>query len=116
MTDRMQMDVHVLGPSRVQIKLAGRLDIAGADLIDLRFSALCGGNTGVLVDLSGVTFLASIGIRTLLLGAQTVKRRGGRFVLLNPSPDIKEVLEVSGVGDIMPVCSDVEEGLQVLNT
>jgi anti-anti-sigma factor len=80
----MDMAVEALAPGVVKLVLKGRLDIAGASAIDLQFNAIARSHKAVVVDLGGVSFLASIGIRTLLLGAKTVQRRGGTLILLNP--------------------------------
>jgi anti-sigma B factor antagonist len=66
-----------------------------------------------VVDLAGVTFLASIGIRTLLLGAKAVQRRGGCLILLNPVDEVQHVLEVMGMTDLMPIFRDSEAALAV---
>lgn len=110
----MKMTAEPIAPGAVKVILEGRLDITGAGVIDLQFSAIAGSPKGVLVDLSGVTFLASIGIRTLLPGAKAVQRRGGRFVLLSPVAAVEQVLEVSGVVDLMPICRDPETALAAL--
>lgn len=102
----MEMQVVKITQDVVQIKLTGRLDMAGAVQIDLGFSAVSGANRGIIVDLADVTFLASIGIRTLVLGAKTVQRRGGKLVLLNPTSDVEQVLEVTGMTDMMPIMHD----------
>jgi anti-sigma B factor antagonist len=77
----------------------------------LQFNAIAGSDRGVLVDLAGVSFLASIGIRTLLLGAKAVQRRGGALVLLNPIDEVERALEVTGVIDLMPIYRDAGEAL-----
>ena len=102
------MAVEPVGPGIVKVILEGRLDITGAGAIDLQFSAISGSHTGVVVDLASVSFLASIGIRTLLLGAKAVQRRGGRLILLNPVGEVERVLEVMGVTDLMPIYRDSE--------
>jgi hypothetical protein len=51
------------------------------------------------------------GIRTLLLGAKTVQRRGGGLVLMNPVEEVERVLEVMGVTDLMPIYRDSEAAL-----
>src|SRR5215469_1870776 len=102
----MKMDVEPIATGAVKVILDGRLDITGAGVIDLQFSAIAGSHRGVVVDLANVTFLASIGIRTLLLGAKAVQRRGGSFVLLNPVEEVERVLEVMGVTDLMPIYRD----------
>ena len=99
----MDMTVEQLDGGAVKAILTGRLDIAGAADIDMRFSVLAGANRAVIVDMAGVPFLASIGIRTLLIGAKSVQRRGGKMVLLRPTPEVEKVLWVSGVADLMPI-------------
>ncbi|HEY2621290.1 MAG TPA: STAS domain-containing protein [Acetobacteraceae bacterium] len=107
----MKMAVEPVGPGVVKVVLDGRLDITGASVIDLQFNAIAGSHRGVVVDLAGVSFLASIGIRTLLLGAKTMQRRGGCLVLLNPVEEVERVLDVMGVTDLMPVYRDTEAAL-----
>jgi anti-sigma B factor antagonist len=107
----MKMNVEPLAQGVVKVILEGRLDITGAAVIDLQFNAIAGSHRGVVVDMANVSFLASIGIRTLLLGAKAVQRRGGHFVLLNPVEDVVKVLEVTGVTDLMPIFHDKEAAL-----
>ena len=99
----MDMTVEQLDGGVVKAILTGRLDISGAAEIDMRFSVLAGANKAVIVDMAGVPFLASIGLRTLLIGAKSVQRRGGKMVLLRPTPEVEKVLWVSGVADLMPI-------------
>lgn len=108
----MQMTTEKLEHDAVKIVLIGRLDIAGSEQIALTFDAVTGSERFVIVDMSGVDFLASIGIRSLLGGAKTVQRRGGRFVLLAPQPEVGKVLEVSGMLDLMQVAQTEQEALQ----
>ena len=107
----MDMAVQALAPGVVKIVLKGRLDIAGASAIDLQFNAIAGSHKAVVVDLGGVSFLASIGIRTLLLGAKTVQRRGGTLILLNPVGAVERVLDVMGAAELMPIYRDTEAAL-----
>ena len=104
----MDMAVEPLAPGVVKVALDGRLDIAGASAIDLQFNAIAGSHKAIVVDMAGVSFLASIGIRTLLLGAKAVQRRGGTLILLNPVAEVERVLDVMGVADLMPIYRDKE--------
>jgi anti-anti-sigma factor len=97
------------------IKLIGRLDIIGTGEIETKFTGYCAGNNvRVLVDLSEVDFLASIGIRLLMLTAKSIARRGGRMVLLNPISEVQNVLEVTGIPAIIPIYSALESAETVL--
>lgn len=108
----MEMMIEPIAPGIARIKLVGRMDAAGADKIDLQFNAIAGSHRGLVIDMSGVEFLASIGIRTLTLGAKTMQRRGGTLILLAPPPNVFAVLEVIGILDILPVAASSEEADQ----
>jgi anti-anti-sigma factor len=91
------------------IKLNGKFDIVGTGQIENKFAGYCGGEKArVVVDLSGVDFLASIGIRLLMLTAKAVASRGGKMVLLNPAPDVHHVLDITGIPAIIPIHSQLE--------
>ena len=105
----MDMQVVEISQGVVRVLLKGRLDIMGAAKIDLEFSALAGAQQGIVVDMSEVTFLASIGIRVLVLGAKSVGRRGGSLVLLNPNDMVTDVLVTSGVSNMMEIVRSESE-------
>jgi anti-sigma B factor antagonist len=91
------------------LKLIGALDIAGTGEIETKFAAYCAQDKArVVVDLSEVDFLASIGIRLLTLNAKSVLSRGGKMVLLNPIPEVRQVLEITGIPAIIPVYLQLE--------
>jgi anti-sigma B factor antagonist len=84
------------------IKLDGNLDIAGVDTVEKRFCTHCAGNLPrVLVDLSAIGFVTSLGIRMLLQGIKIVSARGGRLLMLNPSRVVTFALEISGLGQFV---------------
>ena len=105
----MELQYRELANNIRLIKLNGKLDITGTGQIEAKFADYCGGqNARVVVDLSEVDFLASIGIRLLTLTAKSVSSRGGKMVLLNPNPDVRHVLDVTGIPAIIPVHSHLE--------
>ena len=98
----MQVTIDDLGAT-ARVVLVGRLDIAGADKIDLPLATVSGAKSAVLIDMSGVTFIASIGLRHLVMAAKAMIRRGGSFRLLNPNPVVAEVITAAGLADILPI-------------
>ena len=111
----MKLSTETLPGDVTKVTLEGLLDIAGSQEIDLRFSVVAGANKAVVVDLSAVTFVASIGIRTLLTGAKAVHSRGGKLVLLNPSSAVEKVLKVTGVDTLMPIFHDADAAIQAVS-
>ncbi|HLO18032.1 MAG TPA: STAS domain-containing protein [Anaerolineales bacterium] len=97
------------------IKLIGDLDIIGVGAIEAQFTGYCAGESPrVLVDLSEVDFLASIGIRLLTLNAKSISSRGGRMVLFQPKPEVRSVLEITGIPAIIPIYDGLESAETVL--
>ncbi len=105
----MQISFETLPSGAALIILAGRMDIQGAAAVDLRFSAVAAANRAVVVDMSGVEFLASMGLRTLILGAKAMRGKDGRMALWRPQPLVEEVLVTSGTLALMPVAHDLAE-------
>jgi len=90
-------------------KLIGSLDSAGFNSINLKFSAHCAGeNVRVPVDLSDVDFLVSSGIRLLTMNAKSLSTRDGRIVPLHPIPEVRKVLEMTGILSIIPMNDNFE--------
>lgn len=92
------------------IKLAGVLDAEGVGRVERKLAEHCAGeNAQVLLDLSEVAFIASIGIRLLVTTAKSVGRYGGRLVILDPSQSVRDILELTGISEIIPMFGNLEE-------
>lgn len=105
----MDLQVQQLADGIDRISLAGRLDSAGVEAIDVRLSSLTATRAAhIVVDLSQVPFLASIGIRLLLTNARVLKQHGGRMALLSPQSLVEEVLKLTGIESIIPIFHDLE--------
>jgi len=109
----MKLDTVDLEGGITKAVLSGRMDIEGATAVDLKFSVLAGARKKLIVDLSDVSFMASLGIRTLMLGAKAMMNKGGKMVLLNPQPNVEKVLETTGVNTVIPVVHDMGAALAV---
>jgi anti-anti-sigma factor len=105
----MRLETQEMDGGVLRVRLSGRMDVSGVDAIAMPFAALAAtGSRGVIVDLTEVEFLASIGIRAILQNARAHKMRGGGMVLLAPPPLVDEVLRTAGVPNVVPIMSDLE--------
>jgi len=102
----MDMQVEELDGGVTNVVLRGRLDTVGAGAIDLKFNVVAGSKRAVVVDLAGVDFLASLGIRVLVMGAKAVKNKGGKLVLLSPDENVHSVLKTAGIEQLIPILFD----------
>ncbi len=83
---------------RLVLAVTGEIDLAVAGRFRQELETLVADSGGsALVDLSGVGFIDSSGIRELLTARLAAENAGGELTLLNPSPSCRRVLEVSGV-------------------
>ena len=97
------------------VLLDGRFDIAGAQAVDLRFSALAGAVPKLAVDMSQVTFLASMGVRTRMLSAKTILRRGATMVVFGADENVEKVLRATGFDEIVAIHPDFQSAKAALS-
>ena len=111
----VELQTEQMNDGTMKINLLGRLDILGTNAIDLRFTSLTATRkANVIVDLSGVDFLASMGVRLLLSNAKALASRGGKMVICKPDPMVRKVLETTGTDAIIPLYDDVDSAHQAL--
>lgn len=101
-----------------RIWLGGRLDMIGVGEIELRFTTLAAIRpVGVLVDLTGVSFLASVGLRCIIQSAKALDRKGGRMALLvGENALVRGTLETVDIAAIIPMFSDEAAALDFLRS
>ena len=108
----MNISEEQLGNQLFKINLSGRMDIEGVGGIETRFSGMTASpRMAIIVDMSAVPFMSSIGIRALLLNAKAVEQRGGKFALLNPDQNVRSVLASSGIDQLIPICEGLDEAI-----
>jgi anti-sigma B factor antagonist len=102
------MDMQVLDAEDgiTRVVLDGRFDIAGAQEVDLRFSTLAGSAKALVVDMGQVSFLASMGVRTLMLSAKTMIRRKAIMAVCAADENVEKVLRSTGFDEIVDLYPD----------
>ena len=99
--------------SHTHLRLVGRIDITGAGIIESRFIGYTAARRKhAIVDLSGVPFLASMGIRVFLSAAKALSRDGKLLVLFGAQPAVLKTLVISGFGSTFPIVENHEEALE----
>ena len=111
----MELEIKNQSDQVTHLGLRGRLDAAGVEKVELKFTGhSVPRGKPLLLDMSEVTFLASLGMRMLLSVAKALDQRGVKTVLLNPQPAVAEVLKVSGFDKMMPIHNDEGKALAFL--
>ena len=99
----MKMEVTSEQNGITKVVLAGSMDINGALEVDTQFKEISQKTDKVLVDLAGVDFLASLGMRTFVVSAKSLRANGGQLVLVNPQTEVEKVLKSAGLDTIIPI-------------
>lgn len=102
----MQLDIREQSPAFTQVALKGRLDTLGVDRIETKLTAALASGGHAIIDLSEVTFLASLGMRMLITIAKMLDRRGQRLILVAPRALVDQALKHSSIDEIIPVATN----------
>jgi len=93
----------------------GRIDGSNAAAAERELLAMLErSGPSVVIDLSGLDYLSSAGLRVLLVAAKTARASGGKAVLAGPRPAVAEVLRMSGFDKIMGIAANRESALTAI--
>ena len=91
---------ELLGPSEWRVTVDGELDVASADQLGLALEPLITTDgASIVLNLRGVSFMDSSGLRTVVRAATAAETRGGSVVLAGISASVTRLLEVTGLID-----------------
>jgi len=113
------MNLSVSETAGIQIAVAsGRIDHASSDGFTAALEplvVLAGKDTPpLLLDLSGVDYISSVGLRALILAHRRVTSQGGRFAVAALQPLVQEVFAIARLNLLIPCYVDVATACQVL--
>ncbi len=92
------------------IKLVGRLDLQGVGEIEDEFKGIYSEATGCLVvDMAEVAFLASLGMRLLMMAAKSLSQRGGSIIVVEPQEVVENALRMSGLDQVIGIVDSLSE-------
>src|SRR5215468_1588625 len=101
-------DTVVLAP-------AGRIDHGSSeafkDALRPYLERCATGRDQVVLDLSGVDYISSAGLRVLMLARKQAKAQGGTFVVAGLSPTVREIFEISRFTVVFEIFASVPDAL-----
>lgn len=93
----------------------GRIDGSSSSLFEEQSIDLIGaGAKKVVIDLSGVDYLSSAGLRALLITAKKTKTAGGLLTLCGSKGSVKEVINLSGFDSLLGAHETLSEAIVAL--
>ncbi len=106
------MDHHVREQGGLQIvAFEGDVDLEHSPAARAVLLEAVERGSGVLVDLSGVGYMDSSGVASLVEAYQESKKRGARFALVAVNPPALRVLELARLDRVFTIHASLEEAL-----
>ena len=84
------------------VEVAGRLDTTTAPTLDKTINENIIDVTNLILDLKGLTYISSAGLR-VLLSAQKKMQQIGSMKVINVCEEVMEVFEMTGFADILSI-------------
>lgn len=97
------------------ISVTGRLDASTAPVLQGHFEGIVSaGKRFFLLDLQGVDYVSSGGLRVLLVMAKKVKAVEGGMALANLHPFVEDLLTMAGFGKLIPTATSTQDAIELL--
>lgn len=99
------MEVNITKENgKTKVKLDGRIDTTNAEQFQKDIAPLMEGNDlDIDIDCSDMTYTSSQGLRIFLMLQKSTMARGGKLVLRDMSPLVKEVFDITGFSNIITI-------------
>lgn len=94
---------YTLEGTKATVTVAGKLLVSNAQSLDDLLNKLSETAVDFVIDVSGLEYISSAGLRTLLIAQKLAMQRGGTLQLLSPNDDVMEILELTGMSDVLAI-------------
>ena len=84
------------------IEIVGRLDTITAPALDKTINEDTGGTQNLVLDVKGMEYISSAGLR-VLLAAQKKMQKIGSMKVINVCEEVMDVFEMTGFADILVI-------------
>jgi len=103
-------------PDVAILTVRGRLDGTSAEAFGERLlSRIDGGERFFILDLAGLEYVSSVGLRALAMAAKQVTPLGGKIVLCAPPPRVQRVFQIAGFPTILTTVETQEDALACIH-
>ena len=91
------------------IRVRGEIHVSTAPEFAQRFATVVeGGNTAIVLDMSGVEFIDSTGLSVLLNGLRLVTQAHGRMAIVCTNPTVLRLFQITSLDDTFDIFADRE--------
>ncbi|MCE5316993.1 MAG: STAS domain-containing protein [Parachlamydia sp.] len=95
------------------LRMRGRLDAVSSPATEKKvFECINSGQSKLILDFSGISYLSSAGMRMLLSTTKKLKSLSGRLVVSSVNPNVMDVLKMSGFDHVLDLSPTEDEALR----
>ncbi|HUU75635.1 MAG TPA: STAS domain-containing protein [Methanoregulaceae archaeon] len=99
------------------VSLMGRMDASSSPEAEAGMSRLISsGSRRVVVDMSGLDYISSAGLRVMLASLKKLRNDGGQLVLVGLKPEIRKIFEIAGFHRIFTIYPTADQALHSFDT
>jgi anti-anti-sigma factor len=113
----MEVGVERRGNARV-IAVKGRIDHLNASAFheSLRphLQDCCSGGDGIVLDLSGLDYISSAGLRIFMMAAKQARAQGGRIAVAQMQALVQEIFEISHFHLVYEIFATTDQAVTAL--
>lgn len=99
----------------VVVALHGELDIATAPVAEEELRRAEASQDLIVLDLGGLSFIDSTGLRLMIGADRRAHERGGSFVVIHAVPQVQRLLDLSGVAGHLQVIDSLDGHAERMN-
>jgi anti-sigma B factor antagonist len=85
------------------VTVSGRADHEAADALEFALKSAVEGNTRVAADFSGLLYISSAGLRSVVQAARAAQSRGSEFAVCGITEMVRKVFDVSGLAQFLQI-------------
>ncbi|MEZ7891049.1 MAG: STAS domain-containing protein [Candidatus Wallbacteria bacterium] len=106
----MNVNVTKLENQWTMLEISGRIDANTSPQLEIEFNKVIATNPSKLAaNLTAVEYISSAGLRVLLAALKQMNKNSGKMSLINPSANVKEVLDLSGFSKLFTINASAGE-------
>lgn len=109
MTTHLEIERSEQGDA-VVVAAKGEIDLASAPELERHLNDAIG-DGHVVIDLLGITFVDSTGLRALIMADERAREKGGRLTLVLAPGPVTKLFDITGVDQHLAVTDSVESAL-----
>ncbi len=87
----------------MQLSVEGKIDAISSNEFQTKVLSAFQRSNNLIIDMGGVTYMSSAGLRALMLGQKTAQSKGGKLTIINVTDIVRDVFRATGFDKIMDI-------------